>query len=151
MLGVVPTGDDEMSMYVQRRYGQPSTYIERLTLRTDGFVSVNAGYRRGELVTKPITFSGERLEINLSTAAAGEIHVEIQDDIGRPIEGHSEGCRPVRVPVPLTWISNDGFRRCVFTALLTVPCGAMPSSGSKDIPDKGKSMPQWLHGSVPEI
>jgi len=34
--GVVPTSDDEMSMYVQRRYGQPSTYIERLTLRTDG-------------------------------------------------------------------------------------------------------------------
>lgn len=69
-------------MYVQRWYGQPSTYIERLTLRTGGFVSVNAGYRGGDLVTKPATFSGERLEINLS--AAGEIRVAIQDDVDRP-------------------------------------------------------------------
>lgn len=35
--GVVPTGPGEMSMYVQRHYGQPTTHIERLVLRSDGF------------------------------------------------------------------------------------------------------------------
>ncbi|MBZ0256944.1 hypothetical protein K8I31_12835, partial [bacterium] len=32
--GVVPTGEREMSLYVQRRYGQEAHYLERLTLRT---------------------------------------------------------------------------------------------------------------------
>ena len=63
--GIVPTGDGEMSFYVQRNYGQKGTaYLERMTLRLDGFASLNAPYQGGEMVTKPLRFKGSRLEIN---------------------------------------------------------------------------------------
>lgn len=92
-LGVVPTGPDEMSMYVQRNYGQTTHHLQRCVLRKDGFVSVNAPYSGGEMVTKPLTFSGKELEINYSTSAAGSVKVEIQDCDGKPVEGFSlEDC-----------------------------------------------------------
>ncbi len=86
-LGVVPTSDAEMSIYVQREYAQPSHHLERLVLRPDGFVSVNAPYRGGEMVTKPILFAGPELTLNMSASAAGQVQVEIQDSDGNPIEG----------------------------------------------------------------
>ena len=45
--------------------------------------------RGGELITKPLKFSGNRLEINYSTSAAGGLRVEIQDTAGKPIPGFS--------------------------------------------------------------
>jgi len=87
--GVVPTADAEMSMYVQRNYGQPTHHLQRLALRTDGFVSVNAPYAGGEVQTKPMRFHGEELRINYSTSAAGSIWVEIQDAAGTPLPGFS--------------------------------------------------------------
>ena len=58
-----------------------------MVLRTDGFVSLNAGYRRGKVVTKPLTFKGSNLVLNFATSAAGSIHIEIQDEAGRPLPG----------------------------------------------------------------
>ena len=40
----------------------------------------------GELVTKPLTFEGDRLRLNFSTSAASR-RVELQDQGGRPIPG----------------------------------------------------------------
>lgn len=85
--GILPTGPDEISIYVEREYTFPSNRIERMTLRTDGFVSVNAGYPGGELVTRPFTFTGAKLVLNYSTAANGVIRIEIQDENGNPIPG----------------------------------------------------------------
>jgi len=59
----------------------------RYTLRTDGFISVRAGATRGELTTKPIRFSGSKLEINYGCSAAGGLRVEIQDAKGKPMAG----------------------------------------------------------------
>lgn len=84
-LNVVPTGPGEMSVY--HRNGH------RYILRTDGFISVRAGAGEGELLTKPMIFSGTSLLINYSTAAAGRIQVEIQDQLGLPVKGfHLEDC-----------------------------------------------------------
>ena len=85
--GIVQTSDSTMSLYVQRDYGQPTHKLQRLTLRTDGFASLNAGYDGGEFVTKPLIFEGDRLNINFSTSAAGSIWVELQTAEGRAIEG----------------------------------------------------------------
>ncbi|NUQ62090.1 MAG: hypothetical protein HUU20_06360 [Pirellulales bacterium] len=85
--GIVPTGPTEMSIYVQRHYGQPTHYLQRLTFRTDGLAAVHAGYQPGELVTKPVTFEGRQLTLNMSSSAAGGVFVEIQDAAGRPIPG----------------------------------------------------------------
>ena len=88
-LGVVQTGPAEMSLYLQRDYGQSTAHLQRLSLRLDGFASLHAPYHGGEMVTKPITFEGSRLEINYSTSAAGSIRVEIQTADGKPIPGFS--------------------------------------------------------------
>ena len=85
--GIVPTGPTEMSIYVQRHYGQPTHYLQRLTFRTDGLAAVHAGYQPGELVTKPVTFEGRQLTLNMSSSAAGGVFVEIQDAAGQPIPG----------------------------------------------------------------
>ena len=86
-LGVVQTGPHEMSLYVQRSYGQKTAYLERMTLRLDGFASVHAPYEGGRMLTKPLVFSGTRLEINYATSAASGIRVAIQDASGGPIPG----------------------------------------------------------------
>ncbi len=92
-LGIVPTPDGRMSLYVQRHYAQPSHHLQRLTLRPDGFVSVKAPYGGGELTTKPLIFSGDSLVLNLATSAAGEVRVEIQDAEGKPLPGYGiEDC-----------------------------------------------------------
>ncbi len=86
-LGVVQTGPAEMSFYVHRAYGQGNAHLERMTLRLDGFSSLNAPYAGGGAVTKPFTFTGESLEINYATSAAGSIRVELQDEAGTALPG----------------------------------------------------------------
>jgi len=56
-------------------------------LRLDGFISADAAYTGGELTTKPLIFSGDRLELNVDTSAGGTVFVEFQDETGNPIEG----------------------------------------------------------------
>jgi hypothetical protein len=86
-LGIVPTGMAEMSVYANQNYGQPSAHLRRYSLRTDGFVAVNAPYEGGELLTKPLVFSGKELAVNFATSAAGSVRVEIQDAGGSPRNG----------------------------------------------------------------
>lgn len=86
-LGVVPTGETEMSLYKQAHYAQPTAHLLRYTLRTDGFVSVNGPYQGGEIVTKPLTFTGTALTINFATSAAGSVRFELQTPDGAAIEG----------------------------------------------------------------
>lgn len=86
-LNVVQTGPAEMSVYLNQDYAQPTAHLRRYSLRLDGFASVRADYQGGELVTKPLVFAGDRLEMNFSTSAAGGIRLEIQDESGTPIEG----------------------------------------------------------------
>lgn len=86
---VVQTGPGEMSLYVNRNYGQPSSYLARYAMRLDGFASVQAGAQGGELITKPIMTGGGDLELNFSTSAGGGIRVEVQDANGNPLPGHA--------------------------------------------------------------
>ena len=86
-VGVHPTASDEISIYVVRNYNFPSCHLERMVLRTDGFVSVRADYAGGELLTKPFRFEGTNLLLNYSTSAAGGIRVEVQDADGNPMPG----------------------------------------------------------------
>ncbi|MEZ6047620.1 MAG: hypothetical protein R3C11_18980 [Planctomycetaceae bacterium] len=86
-LGIVKTGDNEMSVYAVQHYGQPDCYIARFSLRLDGFASIKADYDGGTFTTKPFIFEGKVLTLNFATSAAGEIHVEIQDSDGEPIPG----------------------------------------------------------------
>ncbi|MBC8356391.1 MAG: hypothetical protein H8E66_30805 [Planctomycetes bacterium] len=69
--------------------------LRRYTLRLDGFVSAHASAKGGELVTKPIVFSGRKLSLNFATSAAGSIRVAIEHPNGKPIDGFSlADCSP---------------------------------------------------------
>ena len=86
-MNVIQTGPDEMSFFVQREYGQPEHHLTRYSLRLDGFVALHAGYAGGEMITKPFQFSGQELEINYATSAAGGLRFEFQDEAGKAIPG----------------------------------------------------------------
>lgn len=86
-LNVVPTGANEMSLYANQNYGQPTSHLRRYSLRLDGFAAAVAPYAGGEVVTKPLTFTGKELALNFATSAAGGIRVEIQDAAGKPVPG----------------------------------------------------------------
>jgi hypothetical protein len=87
-IGVHETSPTEMSMFL--------THGRRYTMRIDGFASVNAPLAGGELITKPLKFSGEKLEINFSTSAAGIVRAELQDMAGKALTGFSlEDCDPI--------------------------------------------------------
>jgi len=95
-LNVVPTGADEMSVYVNRNYAQPTSCIHRYSMRLDGFASLYAPYSGGEMISKPLLFSGDRLEINYRTSAAGEILLELQDENGNALPGFGlQDCPPI--------------------------------------------------------
>jgi hypothetical protein len=89
LTGILPSGPDRIQMFVSRHYMQDSWNIERLLLRTDGFASVSAPWAGGEMLTKPLTFTGGTLQINYRTGAPGFVRVEIQDAAGRPIPGYT--------------------------------------------------------------
>lgn len=100
---VVPTksalkgAPDELSLYAVESYWTGnSSALRRYTLRMDGFVSLQAPLKGGELLTKPIKFTGGKLSLNFSTSAAGGVWVEIQDMEGNPLPGYTlADCEPL--------------------------------------------------------
>lgn len=88
--GTLEDAPNELSLYAVESYWTGnSDLLRRYTLRLDGFVSVNAPMSGGELVTKPLTFSGKSLSLNVATSAAGSLRVELQDAHGKPLPGYT--------------------------------------------------------------
>ena len=82
---------NELSFYAVESYWTgKSDLLRRYTLRLDGFVSVNAPMSGGEIITRPITFTGKHLWLNFSTSAAGSVWVEVQDESGQPLSGYTQ-------------------------------------------------------------
>lgn len=98
-LNVVPGGQGEMWIY--------TTPFRRFILRTDGFASVRAGADAGEMVTRPLRFTGGELVLNTATSAGGSVAVEIQHADGKPITGFAlADCAPVVgdfIEKPVAW------------------------------------------------
>ena len=85
-LNVVPGGPGEMWIY--------TTPFRRFVLRTDGFASVRAGADTGEMITRPLKFTGSELVLNTATSAGGSVAVEIQHADGKPIPGYAAADAP---------------------------------------------------------
>ena len=104
--GLIEAGDRIFLHWIEG-YRSDAIRIVRGTVRREGFVSVNAPYAGGELLTRPLSFEGGELVINCSTSAAGGIRVEVQDESGAPIEGLSlDDCDLVygdELQRPVTW------------------------------------------------
>ena len=59
--------------------------------RLDGFVSADVDYQGGSITTPPITFTGERLELNFKCGGQGTLFVELRDANDVPIQGFTLG------------------------------------------------------------
>jgi len=84
-------GRDERNQQLMRAAGVApvvdTSGVGMLQLRRDGFVAARADYSGGEFRTPTLTFAGDELVLNLDTSAAGDLRVELCDEIGVPIEG----------------------------------------------------------------
>ncbi len=109
----LPGAPNELSFYASESYwhGKGSA-VRRYSLRLDGFVSINAPARKGgELLTKPLTFTGSTLHLNFASSVAGGIRVELQNLDGSAIKGFSlDDCPEVfgdSVDRTVTWKSGS--------------------------------------------
>jgi len=115
--GLIETASDiagapnELSLFVSEGYWRgTANAIRRYTLRIDGFVSLHVPLGGGELITKPLTFDGQRLLLNISTSAGGSARVEIQSPDGRPLDGFAlDDCIEIigdSLEFPVQWRGN---------------------------------------------
>ena len=90
----LPGRDKELSVYgTEAYYTGPGSRIRRFTYRLDGFVSASAK-EQGELITKPLTFAGSKLSLNI--VSKGSTRVEVRDADGKPVPGFTlDDCAPI--------------------------------------------------------
>jgi hypothetical protein len=91
----LPGSDRELSVYAtEAYYTGPGSRIRRFTFRMDGFVSASAA-GRGEVITRPFSFTGSRLLLNL--VSRGETLIELQDEAGNALPGFTlADCTPLK-------------------------------------------------------
>lgn len=86
----------------------------RATMRWDGYLSLDAGSQREEVVSKPVIFEGSELVLNVA-ARSGEVRVELRDETGKPIGGFSAlECKPLTgdgVAIPVRWRDGNNLRK----------------------------------------
>ena len=92
-----PDNDRELLVYGSEAYYEgPDSRLRYFTYRVDGFVSVSTGADGGELLTKPVTFSGKSLTLNYAAQKGGSVRVELQSADGKPIPGFTlSDCKPL--------------------------------------------------------
>jgi len=90
--GVVrlPNQPGEWSVYAKEAYYTgPASRLRRFTYRIDGLVALSclsdSGAVEGEVLTRPLTFTGKTLLVNYRTTPHGLVRVELQDAEGQPI------------------------------------------------------------------
>jgi hypothetical protein len=88
--------------------GQRGVY--RTVQRLDGFVSADFDYAGGELVTKPLRFTGNQLRLNINTLATGFAQVAILGKDSNPIPGFAwEDCVYLNgdfIDEPVEWLEK---------------------------------------------
>ena len=87
-LHTVSVDEALMLMYASEAYYEgPDSRLRYFSIRTDGFVSVSAKQEVGDLITHPLTFTGNRLILNCVSHDTGNIRVELQRPDGTPVPG----------------------------------------------------------------
>jgi len=106
--------DDQLYFYVSARardetggHGKGSTGLA--VLRRDGFASMDAAGKGGTLTTRPLTFKGKYLFVNID-CPEGELKAEVLDRDGKVIEPFTmANCKPLscdKTLAAVTW--QDG-------------------------------------------
>jgi len=89
--GIAPLNEREIAIYSTDHYRHKTARLVLNTIRTDGFASVYAPMAGGQLLTRPFTFTGKRLEINYATSAAGSLRFALCDEAGEAVPGFTLG------------------------------------------------------------
>lgn len=95
--GMIRRGEELWQYYFgETHYHSPHTQdpdgrgVYRLVQRLDGFISLDSPYgHETTVVTRPLTFEGDRLQLNVDTDAVGYVQVGFLDEHGQPIEGYT--------------------------------------------------------------
>ena len=124
LVGMLRRGDELWQYYFGYDYThgdyQPTERkntgaLVRVVQRLDGFVSADAAYEGGTLVTKPVIFEGKALELNIDTAAMGTPRVALLDEQGKELPGHGiADCDAIgtnSVAHKVTWKGSAGVSR----------------------------------------
>jgi len=75
-------------------------------LRRDGFASMDAGVETGKLTTRPVSFKGRHLFVNVDSSEGGELRVEVLDRDGNVIGPFTAvNCVPVSVDSTITEVT----------------------------------------------
>ena len=113
-MGVIPTNENEMSFFVTRAYGTPNCFLERMTMRVDGFASLHAGYNEGYVITKPVILIGKSFQLNFATSSIGYVQVVLIDQDGKEIPGFgladAEKIQGDKVDEHIKWTSNKSIK-----------------------------------------
>jgi hypothetical protein len=96
-IGMIPTrskfgkgAPDELSFYSSEGlWSDGCVDIRRYHIRMDGFVSLKFGADGGIMTTRPFTFEGGRLSLNISTGGFAGFLAEFRDGNGKPIPGYT--------------------------------------------------------------
>jgi hypothetical protein len=115
-IGMLRRGDDILQYYAgyEVTHGLPDAEADlpmgsicAARQRLDGFISADADYAGGEILTPPLRFAGERLELNIDCSAMGACRVALLDEQGEPYPGFSAAlCDEIignHVHKPVTW------------------------------------------------
>jgi hypothetical protein len=94
----LPGNEKEYSVYAtEAYYTGPDSRVRRFTYRVDGFVSLHGTGQGGSLVTKPLVFDGDELQLNFATQVGGKVRVELQNTAGKPLDGFAlSDCQPMQ-------------------------------------------------------
>ena len=109
----LPDRPNHYSVYAtEAYYTGADSRLRRFEYRKDGFVSIRAGAKGGELLTKPIVLGelAERLVLNFKAADGGSVRVGLETTNGEPIAGYGiENCSPLtgdRIQQNVTWVNG---------------------------------------------
>jgi hypothetical protein len=112
--GCCVIADPRLYFYFSGRSGSPNSNDPGISstgvamLRRDGFASMAAGEREGQVTTRPLSFSGKHLFVN-ADCSRGELRAELLDRDNRVVRGFSrEDCRPVRGDSTRALVSWNG-------------------------------------------
>ena len=116
----LPGQDRELSVYAtEAYYAGPGSRVRRFVFRMDGFVSVRAGATGGTLLTKPFTFVGEKLALNV--VSKGPTRVELQGADGQALPGFAlADCSPITgdlIEHTVAWKSGSDLRKLAGQAI----------------------------------
>jgi hypothetical protein len=104
---------DKLYFYVSGRmngdgFWDGNCHTGLAVMRRDGFASMDAGRNPGTLTTRPVTFKGKYLFVNVDNPN-GQLHVEVLTINNKPIEGLTiEDCNPISRDSTIRQVTFNG-------------------------------------------